>query len=88
MTNIRSKLHQDMRDVVIGLYQLGNLREEEKAKKAMHLLEKKNWIYELKWDGYRTLAEIESGKARLYSRNNQPFNEKFKDIAETSARED
>ena len=46
MTNIRSKLHQDMRDVVIGLYQFGNLTEEEKAKKAMHLLEKKNWIYE------------------------------------------
>ena len=28
-----------------------------------------NWLYEIKYDGYRMLARIEAGKARLYSRN-------------------
>jgi bifunctional non-homologous end joining protein LigD len=26
------------------------------------------WLFEVKWDGYRAIAEVESGQARLYSR--------------------
>ena len=36
-----------------------------------------NWIYELKWDGYRMIANIKDGKADLYSRNGITFNSKF-----------
>ncbi|MFN4763197.1 DNA ligase D [Gillisia sp. Q332] len=35
------------------------------------------WIYELKWDGYRMIANIKDGKAALYSRNGISFNSKF-----------
>lgn len=42
-----------------------------------------DWIFEMKWDGYRMIAEISSGKIELYSRNNQPFTEKFAQIAES-----
>lgn len=35
------------------------------------------WIYELKWDGYRMIANIKDGKATLYSRNGNSFNSKF-----------
>ena len=37
----------------------------------------KDWVYEVKWDGYRALALINKGEAELVSRNNKTFNEKF-----------
>ncbi len=41
-----------------------------------------NYIYELKWDGYRMLSNIDKGKAQLYSRNGISFDSKFSKIAE------
>src|SRR5438309_6165295 len=32
-----------------------------------------DWIFELKYDGYRSLAVIEHGRAQLLSRNGHPF---------------
>jgi bifunctional non-homologous end joining protein LigD len=32
-----------------------------------------DWIFELKYDGFRSLAVIENGRARLLSRNGHPF---------------
>jgi bifunctional non-homologous end joining protein LigD len=36
-----------------------------------------DWTYEVKWDGYRSLAYIEKGKVELASRNNKSFTEKY-----------
>ena len=36
-----------------------------------------DWIFEVKWDGYRAVAEIRDGSASLYSRNRISFNKKF-----------
>lgn len=35
------------------------------------------WIYELKWDGYRMIANVKDGNVELYSRNGISFNSKF-----------
>jgi bifunctional non-homologous end joining protein LigD len=40
-----------------------------------------NWLFEIKQDGYRAIAEIERGAVLLYSRNNLPFNRKFPSVA-------
>ena len=40
----------------------------------------KSWIYELKWDGYRVMANIKNGKVHLYSRNGISYNTKFKQL--------
>ncbi len=39
-----------------------------------------NWIFEIKWDGYRAIAEIKNGDVNLYSRNNNSFNQKYKPV--------
>ncbi len=40
----------------------------------------KNWLFEIKWDGYRAIAEIKNGKVNLYSRNNSSFNKKYPSV--------
>ena len=41
------------------------------------------WIYEVKWDGYRAVAFIDGGKARLVSRNQNDLTAEFPEIAAT-----
>ncbi len=36
-----------------------------------------DWIFEVKWDGYRVVAEIRYGNVSLYSRNQISLNQKF-----------
>ncbi|MCE9538005.1 MAG: DNA ligase D, partial [Bacteroidetes bacterium] len=37
----------------------------------------KEWIYEIKWDGYRAIAEINKNNISLYSRNGNTFNASY-----------
>jgi len=36
-----------------------------------------DWIYEVKWDGYRAVAYIDNGAVSIASRNNKSFAEKY-----------
>ncbi len=44
--------------------------------------DKEDWIFEVKWDGYRALAEIRDEGISLYSRNGLSLNKKFKPVAD------
>ncbi len=41
------------------------------------------WVFEVKWDGYRAIAEIRDGNVSLYSRNLLSLNEKFPPIRDS-----
>ncbi len=40
------------------------------------------WVYEIKWDGYRAISYLNNGNADIRSRNNLSFNEQFPPVAE------
>jgi bifunctional non-homologous end joining protein LigD len=44
--------------------------------------DREGWIFEMKWDGYRAVAEVENGKVRLYSRNLKSFNTAYPPVVE------
>ncbi len=39
--------------------------------------DREGWSFEVKWDGFRSLAMVSHGKVRLVSRNNKSQNERF-----------
>jgi bifunctional non-homologous end joining protein LigD len=42
----------------------------------------KDWIFEIKWDGYRAIAEVDNQKVKLYSRNLLSFNDDYPTVVE------
>lgn len=42
-----------------------------------------DWLFEVKWDGYRAVAELRGSEVSLYSRNLLPLNEKFFPVVES-----
>ena len=43
----------------------------------------KDWIFEIKYDGYRIISFVENGKVKMLTRNNIDYTKKFNDIAQT-----
>src|SRR4029453_11440974 len=44
-----------------------------------------DWVHEIKFDGYRILARLEDGRARLMSRNDKDWTARFPDVAGAAA---
>jgi len=51
------------------------------AKLTNKIPESDNWLYELKYDGYRIVAFIEGNSARLITRNGKDYTSRFANIA-------
>ncbi|WP_262267094.1 MULTISPECIES: non-homologous end-joining DNA ligase [Microvirga] len=45
-----------------------------------------DWLHEVKFDGYRMLARLDDGRARLITRNDQDWTVKFPELAEEFTR--
>ncbi len=43
------------------------------------------WLFEIKWDGYRTVAFVENGKARLVSRNQNDLTGQYPELQQLPA---
>ena len=44
------------------------------------------WLFEIKWDGYRAVAFVDKGKVRLVSRNQNEFTPEFPELQEIASR--
>lgn len=42
-----------------------------------------NWLFEIKYDGYRIVSFVQNGKVKLVSRNNKDYTKKFANIVES-----
>ncbi len=52
------------------------------ARLADEPFEKPDWLYEIKWDGFRGVAEVHPGEANLYSRHQLDYQKEFPPIVE------
>ncbi|MCE3294387.1 MAG: ligD [Crocinitomicaceae bacterium] len=50
------------------------------ARLSKEMFDRSDWFYEMKYDGYRALAEINKGKVELISRNGNSFTKLYKDL--------
>jgi bifunctional non-homologous end joining protein LigD len=46
----------------------------------------KDWEFEIKWDGYRIIATVAGGEARLRTRKDQDYTERFANVAKELAK--
>jgi bifunctional non-homologous end joining protein LigD len=53
---------------------------------ATELPKGSDWLYEVKWDGYRALGYVRGGEARLVSRNDNDLTQRFPDVAKALAK--
>lgn len=53
------------------------------AKLVNTVSEDEDWIYEMKYDGYRIVAYIEGSTVRLITRNGSDYTKRFRDVAYT-----
>ena len=42
----------------------------------------RDWLFEMKYDGYRALAAIAGDQVRLYTRNGNDWTQQFNDLVE------
>ena len=47
------------------------------AKETKDPFDSKDWLFEIKWDGYRAIAEVKDDKIKLYSRNGITFENSY-----------
>src|SRR5258707_12060268 len=52
---------------------------------ATELPKGSDWLYEMKWDGYRALGYVRGGEARLVSRNDNDLTKRFPEVAKALA---
>lgn len=51
------------------------------AKETDKPFSKEDWIYEIKWDGYRAIAEVNNKDVKLYSRKGNSFLSAYPEVA-------
>ncbi len=71
---------EDLKDAPVGL--MPHAVQPMLATTTDGPFDHSDWIFEVKWDGYRAVAEVRNGVVSLYSRNGISFNKKFAPVAD------
>jgi len=58
-----------------------DMAEVQLAKLADKIPQGDDWLYELKYDGYRMIAYIEGNRAKLLTRNGNDYTDRFQSVA-------
>jgi hypothetical protein len=48
--------------------------------------DRQGWIFEIKWDGFRAVAEVSQSEVRLFSRNHRSFARQFAEVVSSLER--
>lgn len=87
---------RSMEEIARGMPYMPELKKAPLASMPTHVkpmlatlvdkpFDRKGWFFEIKWDGYRMLAEVQEGNVRFYSRNDKTLNERFPSVVESLA---
>ncbi len=58
----------------------GNIVAPMLATRTLEAFNHPDWLFELKWDGYRVMAHLMTDKVRLHSRNGSSYDKRFAEI--------
>ncbi len=81
--NVKEKTAQHFRNFAPALAGEKKLKKfiiPMTAKSSEKIVHGKDWAFEIKWDGYRAIADLTDG-VKLYSRNGLDFSNQFRKIA-------
>jgi bifunctional non-homologous end joining protein LigD len=52
------------------------------ASLAPEVFDNPEWLYEIKWDGFRIMSHVDGTSVRLLTRNDQDYSEKYRSVAD------
>lgn len=65
---------------ISGEKKIGGFIKPMLCKTAENPFDNKDWAFEIKWDGYRAIADLSKKIPQLYSRNGLDFSQKFRQL--------
>lgn len=77
-----TKSYQNYTPALSGEKKLKDFIKPMLAQVGDEAFDSKDWVFEIKWDGYRAVADLRNDSKLLYSRNGLSFSEKFSKISE------
>ncbi len=75
-----SKTFRNYTPALIGEKKLKDFIKPMLAQSEEKAFDHKDWVFEIKWDGYRAVSDLREKEIQLYSRNGLSYSDKFSKI--------
>jgi bifunctional non-homologous end joining protein LigD len=77
MAGIKKARSKKLKDSTFGGLKTGDYIPAMLAKETNKPFSDNKWVYEMKWDGFRAISELDGSEVELYSRNGNSFNHAY-----------